>query len=207
MRATSLPLILSFAAVTLVPFAASAEELGATVQMQVPAPPVVVVTPAPPVQPPPAIIFETPVQRPANETWYRPEPAVPQTKMRSKGLVIGGSILTAAGIGMAVGGGAYLASLKRTVFLHQPCPSDLGGLGCAIGQGLGNAFSEMDYSLGQAFGGLLLAAGIGSTIGGLAMIGVGAQDAPIKPKRYGAFNLTMPQLSVGPSGATLRMMF
>jgi hypothetical protein len=186
----SLLRFVSFAAVSLAPALAFAEE---------PPPPAAPATTVTIVLPPPvapAALTVAPV------VWLPASP--PDTVVmhqRSKGLMIGGFFVTGAGAA-GVGGGVHLISSIHSKPSRCADPTSDGTIGGTTGSivasslcGVGEGFNR---AIGLGVGWTLVIGGSLWTVGGVAMSFLGGQQVPVKPKKTKVpVALTTPSVSVG----------
>lgn len=130
----------------------------------------------------------------------------PSTRMRSKGLVIGGVITAATGLAGIIAGSVMIASDTAKPSSRDACNPQVvqltAGEACVLGA-YADGLSGLQKDLGRVFavaGGVTLA-------GGIAMTVAGAWQVPLaKPTREQQAR-GIPAITVGPGQASLRWSF
>lgn len=177
---TSFLRVLSFAAVSLSPCLAFAEE---PLSPAAPSTTVTVVLP-----PPPAPLAAKAVWSPA------PTPDTVVMHRRNTGVMIGGFAVTTVGIVGLVSGALLVDSINsKPSSCSGPSPQDIGTIGssvaCGVGQGLNRGFSLVGAWT-------LAIAGGAWSLGGVTMAIIGGTSVPVKPKPVRKASAT-PVVSVG----------
>jgi hypothetical protein len=121
----------------------------------------------------------------------RDEGWTPPTRMRNKGVFIGGIVLGVVGLATGIAGGALAASSAST----PPCSPSSGGL-CFNLSGLS-----------EGVGIAIAVSGGGMVVGGLAMIIVGSARVPILAPTRAQQAAGVPVVAVGPRVSTLTWSF
>lgn len=179
---TSFLRVVSFAAVSLAPCLAFAEE------PVIPAAPSTTVT---------IVLPSTSAPLAASTAWSpAPTPDTVVMHRRNTGVMIGGFAVTTVGIVGLISGALLVDSINsRPSSCTTPSADGFEGIGQALGCGIGESVSR-DFSLAGAWT-LTIAGGIW-TVGGVVMSVIGGTTVPVKPKRGPRMKPSaMPAVSVG----------